>query len=372
MGQNFVEGIATSVATSAKDSGIGAHEPFAVSEGNLSLDVPRAEDIHDIAAAFQDPEIQRFTTVPIPYGPDDAKFFVENITPKIWAEGGSSWVIRVNDEAGKHFAGTISLRNRIDKVADIGFCIDQSWRGQGLMTRAVRLAIQTAFNELGFDCVTWEARPDNLASRKVAWKCGFSFGGVVRGLGLRRGARDDLVIGSILKGDSFEPKGTWEDTEMIGMNPNPRDPEALVRQFHETYNLPVVTDGPNIENERMHMRLSLVLEETSELVRALYGEKAYETIQGAIRKLQTEDEGARDIVEVADALADLTYVVYGMALEAGISLPAVLREVQASNMSKLGEDGKPIYRDDGKVLKGPGFFNPNIKRALDKNVAPSR
>lgn len=150
--------------------------------------------------------------------------------------------------------------------------------------------------------------------------------------------------------------------------PSPRDPEALVRQFHETYNLPVVTTGPNLENDRMHMRLSLILEETTELVRALYGQKAYQKLRSAALELQDLDEHARDTIEVADALADLTYVVYGMALEAGISLPAVLKEVQASNMSKLGEDGKPIYREDGKVLKGPGFFPPNIAKALRSNI----
>lgn len=81
------------------------------------------------------------------------------------------------------------------------------------------------------------------------------------------------------------------------------------------------------------------------------------------------DDGERDIIESADALADLVYVIYGMALECGINLPAVLAEVQSSNMSKLGEDGKPIYREDGKVLKGPGFFVPNIARGLAQGLS---
>ena len=153
--------------------------------------------------------------------------------------------------------------------------------------------------------------------------------------------------------------------------PDPRDPEALVRQFHEVYGLPVVTSGPQVDNERMHMRLSLILEETSELVRALYGESAYQRLQGAIQSLREVDEGARDTIEVADALADLVYVTYGMALEAGISLPAVLGEVQASNLSKLGADGKPIYREDGKVMKGPGFFPPDVSRALEQRLEES-
>ena len=153
--------------------------------------------------------------------------------------------------------------------------------------------------------------------------------------------------------------------------PDPRDPEALVRQFHEVYGLPVVTSGPQVDNERMHMRLSLILEETSELVRALYGESAYQRLQGAIQSLREVDEGARDTIEVADALADLVYVTYGMALEAGISLPAVLGEVQASNLSKLGADGQPIYREDGKVMKGPGFCPPTVSRAVEQHLEES-
>ena len=64
------------------------------------------------------------------------------------------------------------------------------------------------------------------------------------------------------------------------------------------------------------------------------------------------------------ALGDIVYVVYGMALELGIPLAEVLAEIQASNLSKLGSDGKPVYREDGKVLKGPDYFPPDIPKAL--------
>lgn len=156
--------------------------------------------------------------------------------------------------------------------------------------------------------------------------------------------------------------------------PNPRDPEALVTQFHNTYGLPVVTDPATVDYERVHMRMSLILEEVVELVGAVYGDRAGALLEDACARVREVDEHRRDTVEAADALADLTYVVYGMALESGINLPAVLAEVQASNMSKLGEDGKPIYREDGKVLKGPGFFPPNVAGALTRRVGeePSR
>ena len=73
---------------------------------------------------------------------------------------------------------------------------------------------------------------------------------------------------------------------------------------------------------------------------------------------------AKDIVEVADALADMLYVIYGAGHAFGINLDLAFNNVHASNMSKMGEDGKPIYREDGKVLKGPNYFPPKIKRAL--------
>lgn len=144
--------------------------------------------------------------------------------------------------------------------------------------------------------------------------------------------------------------------------PDPHRPEDLVRQFHEVYGLPIQHDEPNVDRERVHMRMRLIYEEVSELTGAVYGAKARRLLEETISSLP--DDGTRDTIETADALADLIYVIYGMALECGISLPAVLREVQASNLSKLDDEGKPIYREDGKVLKGDNFFPPNVKSAL--------
>ncbi len=74
-----------------------------------------------------------------------------------------------------------------------------------------------------------------------------------------------------------------------------------------------------------------------------------------------------DMVEVADALGDMLYILCGTILEHGMQhkIEEVFEEIQRSNMSKLGADGKPIYREDGKVLKGPNYFKPNIQQILD-------
>ena len=75
-----------------------------------------------------------------------------------------------------------------------------------------------------------------------------------------------------------------------------------------------------------------------------------------------------DLVEVADALGDIMYILFGTMLKHGLQdkMVEVFKEIQNSNMSKLGEDGKPIYREDGKVLKGPNYFRPNIAQILNK------
>lgn len=117
----------------------------------------------------------------------------------------------------------------------------------------------------------------------------------------------------------------------------------MVQEFHRAFGqqvakVPTLADG-SVED----LRFELITEEFSELADAL-------------RK--------RNIVEVADALTDLAYVVYGMADIYGIDLDACFREVHRSNMSKLGEDGKPILRADGKFLKGPHYSPPDLKTVL--------
>jgi len=81
-----------------------------------------------------------------------------------------------------------------------------------------------------------------------------------------------------------------------------------------------------------------------------------------------EAANKNDLVEVADALGDMLYILCGTIIEHGMQykIEEVFEEIQRSNMSKLGGDGEPIYREDGKVLKGPNYFKPNIKAILDK------
>ena len=116
-----------------------------------------------------------------------------------------------------------------------------------------------------------------------------------------------------------------------------------VRTFMETYGQEVNTKPSFPDEKIVKLRYDLINEELDELSSAIKD---------------------RDIVEVADALTDLLYVVYGAGHSWGIDLDKCFAEVQRSNMSKLGKDGKPIHNEKGKVMKGPNYFKPNLKQFL--------
>ena len=88
---------------------------------------------------------------------------------------------------------------------------------------------------------------------------------------------------------------------------------------------------------------------------------SYDLISEELSELKEAIE-KKDIKEVADALTDILYVTYGAGHAFGINLDKCFSEVQSSNMSKLGSDGKPIYNDKGKVMKGPNYFKPNLEK----------
>ena len=87
----------------------------------------------------------------------------------------------------------------------------------------------------------------------------------------------------------------------------------------------------------------------------------YDLIKEELEELKDAIE-KKDIKEVADALTDILYVTYGAGHAFGINLDKCFEEVQSSNMSKLGKDGKPIYNEKGKVMKGPNYFKPNLNK----------
>ena len=113
--------------------------------------------------------------------------------------------------------------------------------------------------------------------------------------------------------------------------------------FMKTFGQDVKTK-PSLSTKKVNdLRISLIMEEKNEL-------------KDAIKN--------NHLVETADALTDILYVTYGAGQAFGINLDKCFEEVQNSNMSKLGEDGKPIYNENGKVLKGPNYFRPNLLKIV--------
>ena len=119
-----------------------------------------------------------------------------------------------------------------------------------------------------------------------------------------------------------------------------------VRRFHEAFKIGYRTaPKADLGVAKNQLRFDLMKEENEEYLEAAQN---------------------NDLVEVADALGDMLYILCGTIIEHGLQhkIEAVFEEIQRSNMSKLGEDGQPIYRADGKVLKGPNYFKPNIASIL--------
>ena len=359
----------------------------------LLLSAPTGADAERIAGICQDPDIQEWTTVPRGYTRADAEDFVTGTVVKGWRSGAElTWAVREERPGGAVLVGMTGLSGRGGGVWEIGYWLDPAARGRGTASRAARALVEAAFDPDGplraaalrWRCDIHDGVP-NWASWRVARGLGFRREGRVRSLLVNDGILRDGWIGTLLPGDPRRPAAPWDgpaapgraagssrtrgaDTPLVeadGVGEREGDdPEALVRRFHHLYGLPVRTDGPGLERESLHMRMSLIAEEFAELVGAVYGAGARARVEAAYARAVADDDGERDTAAAADALADLVYVVYGMALETGIDLAAVLAEVQRSNMSKLGADGRPVYREDGKVLKGPGYFPPDVAGVL--------
>ena len=117
-----------------------------------------------------------------------------------------------------------------------------------------------------------------------------------------------------------------------------------VKKFMVTFSQVVRTKPQFPDDKTMQLRFDLIKEELNELEHAMK---------------------TKNLKEIADALTDILYVTYGAGYAYGINLDKCFKEVQRANMSKLGNDGKPIYNEQGKVMKGPNYSEPNLKRFVE-------
>ena len=118
-----------------------------------------------------------------------------------------------------------------------------------------------------------------------------------------------------------------------------------VKKFMKTFGQKVITKPQFPDEKTMNLRFDLIKEELNELEQAMK---------------------EKNLKEIADALTDILYVTYGAGCAYGINLDKCFKEVQRANMSKLGEDGKPIFNEKGKVMKGPNYREPDLKQFLQE------
>jgi RimJ/RimL family protein N-acetyltransferase len=155
----------------------------------------------------QDPDIQRWTTIPSPYEFGDAEWFVREFTPKGFAIGDVASFAALVKETGQ-IAGAVGLggiaknsEGRGVRTAEVGYWANPETRGRGYITEAVREVIRWGFEELRLGRVTWQAFDGNAASRRVVEKLGFTIVGKQRGSNEHQGRRADMWLADVLPGE---------------------------------------------------------------------------------------------------------------------------------------------------------------------------
>jgi RimJ/RimL family protein N-acetyltransferase len=175
----------------------------------------RAHDLGDVEALLaqcRDPQMQRWTTVPVPYERHHAVDWLRSRREE-W-EAGRYLALAIEDGGG--FCGTVDLRPDGAGGARIGYGLGPWARGRGVLHRALRLILPWGFGTVGLEVVHWEALAGNWASRRAAWRAGFRVEGTVRSWLAHRGGRYDAWVGSLRRDDPLRPAHPWFDVPVLG------------------------------------------------------------------------------------------------------------------------------------------------------------
>lgn len=186
--------------------------PPTLSDGVVTLRRHREDDAQGSFEQCQDPLSQAWTTVPVPYSLADARGYVTQMLPAGW-EQDTEWAFAIESEG--RYGGTVSLRNEGDGRAEIAYGAHPAIRGTDTVERALRLLVEWGFAEQKLHTIIWWSNTGNWASRKVAWRLGFSFDGTVRRWLPQRGELRDGWVGTLLREDPREPRTTWLDNPVL-------------------------------------------------------------------------------------------------------------------------------------------------------------
>jgi RimJ/RimL family protein N-acetyltransferase len=188
-----------------------------LTDGVVSLRAHHEDDVPALLEQASDPVMVEWTTVPVPSSEESSRDFATKIVPSGWVQG-SAWAFAVealDDQGRPRFVGTVELRDREDRRAEIAYGAHPWARGRGLMERACRLLLEWGFTEKRLETVIWWANKGNWASRRLAWRLGFSVDGSLRHWLPHRGELLDAWVGVLLAGDERLPRGPWFDVPRI-------------------------------------------------------------------------------------------------------------------------------------------------------------
>ncbi len=201
-----------------------------LTDGVVTLRAHTEADVQTLLEQSGDPLSVRWTTVPVPPSEENSRGYATEIIPKGW-EQGTAWAFAVEarDESGNpRFCGTVELRDEGDRRAEIAYGAHSWARGRGILERACRLLLEWGFREKRLLTVIWWSHEGNWASRKLAWRLGFSMDGGVKQWLPQRGDLRDAWVGSLRAGEKLEPRTDWLDLPVI------QGPAVTLREFrHE-------------------------------------------------------------------------------------------------------------------------------------------
>jgi RimJ/RimL family protein N-acetyltransferase len=178
---------------------------------DVTLRAHRSEDAADVVAQCRDPQTQRWTTVPVPYGSHDAHQWLSS-RQTAW-ESGREYTFAIETEG--RFAGSLTLRPDGLHGMRVSYGLAPWARGKGVTRRAVVTSLTWAFDVLDVETALWTAVAGNWAGRRVAWSVGFRLEGTVRGMLEQRGIRLDAWVGSLRRGDALAPVHPWFDPPVL-------------------------------------------------------------------------------------------------------------------------------------------------------------
>ena len=271
----------------------------------------------------QDPVSQQWTTVPIPYSLDDAKRFIRDVMPGGWASD-QEWGFAV--EYDGQYAGTISLRNRGDHRAEIAYGSHPRARGTGAMERALRLLLEWGFAERDLETVIWWANERNWASRKLAWRLGFTFSGTVPHWLPQRGELLNAWVGGLTRDMPRSPATPWlEAPRIVG--------DRVVLRWHRAEDVDLILDGMN-DPEVRHWLGHLEWPFTRAMAEATADHRMAEMAAGTAVHWIIADPATHDllgtvsVMRIAHGAGEVGYWTHPAARGRGVTQEAVARAVR--------------------------------------------